>query len=594
MTTPFDPERCPIPPITRIPATPLLPDTTVPEPPGEIVDCLDPLTPLAVEPVCPTIEAGTATLNLGVPASEIGLAFTVGKSNCCEFTLGVELNLPNIVGGACPEMIDLGPRTVAYTDGGITPDGTIHVSVTPGPDCTFDFDIDLEVHCPELTVAAVERPILYTSASAGQSQLTITRGDGCDYEFDLNIVVPCPPVQVSSLPVTFVSESAGQLTLNATVGDNCEIDLEFDLALACTTLTAAPLPKIVEPLTYTSESIGTVRWEIVPGPNCSFEFAGVPVLTSPGALGVLEDTGASPRITTTMGFGFASLLRINRFTGVLTAVKNHVKVYNPLLVSEPGNTLVRLQLTDGGLVIADVAEPVCYTSLDGRIIGALGPVAATLQITGHVTGKNYGTFAVPSGVYSIPLALMSADTSVDLVATASGLRFTANAPVNVTVTACVPRAVPDIVATPAAGYAYYSNGSYPCNLPTRLTVAYTSSLYGSGTITSGVAVCIPYMTRAVGSCASVSTVLRLVYVSGPSYTLQYPEVAFCPTIDACPGSIFTYQNANSLIGGTGTAVVICPTDPNSPVGWSWKITYNSPSGDVIYPPGIHTIEFYED
>lgn len=396
MTTPFDPERCPIPPITRIPVTPLLPDTTVPEPPGEIVDCLDPLTPLAPEPPCPVLTVGSAALNTGVSASATGIVLTVTKGNCCEYELSIDFNLPSILGG-CPELAPSPVRTVAYTDPDVFPDGTARVAITALENCVFEFDPEIEVHCPELTTTTPVVAIEAGSVSTGRSRLIVTRGAGCDYNFDVELNLPCIPFTVAgeesaTFPVTR-SSGAGTLGITITPGPNCTYDFTFAPRLPCLALPASR-PKVLTLTPYTSLSVGSLALSVVPGANCAFDFQGEMQTISPGAVAVLDEFGATARTNLTLGFGFVTLYRVNRFTGALTAVATHIKVYNYKLTAIPRDRFVALALIDGALAITEGSPQ--YLVTFGALACAATPMAGA-RIEASQGGVSVGSCVTGDG-----------------------------------------------------------------------------------------------------------------------------------------------------------------------------------------------------
>lgn len=222
--TPFDPDRCPIPPIARIPAAPLIVDDSVPEPPEEIIDCLTALTPLPSEPVtpCPTIRIN------GRDAAEIPISFT-------------SLSL-----------------------------GRLRIAVVQGDDCTFDFNVDMAIPCGPITV--------YGDPRAGRS--------------------------------------------------------------------------LVAQAGWSSVSLGTILMRAVPLPGCAFDIQAEALLPSPGYVAVTEAAGVGPRSGFTLGFGFVTLYRLNKFTGAMTAFAAHVKVYNNMSTSVGGSRHVQLTAVDGALMVS--------------------------------------------------------------------------------------------------------------------------------------------------------------------------------------------------------------------------------------------------
>lgn len=244
----------------------------------------------------------------------------------------------------------------------------------------------------------------------------------------------------------------------------------------------------------------------------------------------------------------------------------------------------------------------CLTTITGRIIGGDSPATplagATIQVTGHTSGINYGTFAATDGTYAIPLMLDPSDTSIDVVATGPGIRFTAGSPVNrstPTSGRCQVISLADIKATPASGYQYVGGGLPACKLPVKSTLNYTSPTIGDGTIVMGVPICMQWTSRTTANCTtSRITALQLQFSpnSGVSFIYWATGIGLggeCPVTQTCPGGPGFFRPCLPTITSSQT----CPTDPDSSTGYSFLITTTIPTNHVLFAPGPFTLEFYE-
>lgn len=614
MATPFDPERCPIPPIVRIPTTPLLVDSTVPEPPAEIIDCLDPLTPLASEPACPVINT-QGTLNTGVPLSEAGVELVITKSNCCEFDLDLTLNLPDI-STSCPAIVSP-VRTVAYTDPEIAPGGTVQITAESDEDCNLTFDVELALHCPELIAPIPSRPVFFHSTGAGHATFFITRGPGCDYEFDFNLQAPCVVPAVSKVyPVVPSSSGTSSLRVAIVPGQDCTYDFDVELAVPCTDFTVIPTP--IEWMPYSSLSAGAFELELTAAPDCDYTLQPTLTAISPGTMGLTDANGISARSGFTLGSGFVSTYKLNRFTGTLTGVASHVKAYNSALTRIANNKLVRLQLADGALMVSGPSEGFCVTTIFGRIVGGIRnpdsiPIPdCTLQVVGHITGTNYGTYAVPTGAYSIGiLDLNPLDTSLDLYPFGPSYspRFNAAVPLPYqrSVSAyCGNNNFLDIVPPCSPGYAYLIETFSPfyCQYPIG-DMAWDDSLLGTGTAVlqgayfygisanpTWLSACFTASSFATGpgggSCAArATTPISMRLGQGTSILYEAPTINNCPILGSCPST------PNRAIGIPDSAIT-SKVDPGIDLTIKFDCTwYQSFSNELFHNFAPRTFRAWE-
>jgi hypothetical protein len=243
----------------------------------------------------------------------------------------------------------------------------------------------------------------------------------------------------------------------------------------------------------------------------------------------------------------------------------------------------------------------CMTTFEGSVVGAPGvslPIPnSTVQIIGHVTGTDYGTFPATDGTYSIGIPLSVSDTSVDIVVTGPGVRFTASSATNVAgITRCGTKTVGSITAAPSSGYIYLSNSAVRgCNFPVNRTLKVTEPVHvGTGvTIANwpgGNFVCSQQTSNVTTACTTAITTAfyaRFDITNFPS--LLYPSIVSggCPDPKACGAAAFAFSNALPL-GGTVTKT--CP-DETTKFSMTYAVTV--PANHLWYPAGPLSITYEE-
>lgn len=236
----------------------------------------------------------------------------------------------------------------------------------------------------------------------------------------------------------------------------------------------------------------------------------------------------------------------------------------------------------------------CTTTIEGKIVGGdnvLPLPGSTIQVTGHASAIDYGTFLSVDGTYSIAIILDASDASLDLVITGPGPRFTAKPPVTVSVMKCDINPLANIRAQPATGY-YYLSGPETCPYPIGETLNYVHSLHGSGTMIftsspSWLTPCLDVTSFAAGSCASVNTILRIVMLQTMNLIFGYHNTSGlpCPTAAVCP----TGTTANGNLTATITAKQ-CPSLTDN-----FDITYTIAGGTEpwFHGPADQTFRLFE-
>jgi hypothetical protein len=242
----------------------------------------------------------------------------------------------------------------------------------------------------------------------------------------------------------------------------------------------------------------------------------------------------------------------------------------------------------------------CTTTITGKIVGgdaaAAGLAGSTLQVLGHTTANDYGTFSLPLGTYSIAIHLDPTDTSLDLVATGPGTRFTIGSPVTQPVTQCTSNALANIQATPASGY-HYMTGLNACQWPLKNTISYSeATVFGTGTLTYNAGTglwsqnCSLFNTHAAGTCAAASNVpVRIGFTAAGTEQFQClrSTTTGCPVTGVCgtvPGGT-TLGTMGNGISGLARAY----TCPNATTLFSVTITANVSSASEFWPSGTGSL-----
>lgn len=267
----FDRSSCEIAPVVPVPVCRgMIVDPGVPAAPEPIVDCSpEPLT-LPPEPPCPTVKVTKAEFDYGGTAAENppALAFTVTKTNCCEFDFEVELSVP------CPTVKPeaASPTTAApaFTSGA----SSLEYKFTKTGDCEFELEIDLSVHCPQMGPAEFQYAYGYT-VDGVQAYVAwkLTPTGNCDYDLEMELLLPCPkvgPEEEQTEAVSFQPDNSntGQLRYKFTKTDDCEYELEIHLYSPCPLLGPS---EYAYAYLYRADGVeGYVAWRFVVTENCEY------------------------------------------------------------------------------------------------------------------------------------------------------------------------------------------------------------------------------------------------------------------------------------------------------------------------------------
>ena len=227
------------------------------------------------------------------PEGKIYLAVTNTENCAFEFDVNVEFTF------SCPDLTsnaELGKDISVYQGiNGAPPEGKIYLTVNNTIDCAFEFDVDFDFtfSCPALTSNSAEGTVaVITQGKAGDLpeatiSLTINNTEDCSFEFDveLDVTFSCPALESkaeegTSIVVTQGDVGAlpeGSIYLNISNTENCsfEFNVDFDLTFSCPALTS--LSESGTPVTVTQGTPGalpeaTLYLTVENTENCSFEF----------------------------------------------------------------------------------------------------------------------------------------------------------------------------------------------------------------------------------------------------------------------------------------------------------------------------------
>lgn len=271
----FDNSDCDLPPVTPVPTEHMLVNPLVPEPPADIPDCDDtPLDPLDEDPPCPPLTISTPTITI-VPELEhpptISFTLTRGPNCDYDFDLDIELGCPT---GMTPN--DGSPATKSISFG---TNGLSFAFTKTADNCDFDLDIDIDVPCPPLApffVSNTPTPILFSDTPTIQFGFAV--GTACDYTLDIEMTAPCPPITPTTpteVPVVY----AEALVIPAMVyqfakGPSCDYELQIEeITIPCPSVTP-PAPGVqATTVSYAAsdEALGYVKYGFTPKPDCEHE-----------------------------------------------------------------------------------------------------------------------------------------------------------------------------------------------------------------------------------------------------------------------------------------------------------------------------------
>jgi hypothetical protein len=233
----------------------------------------------------------------------------------------------------------------------------------------------------------------------------------------------------------------------------------------------------------------------------------------------------------------------------------------------------------------------CTTTLNGMIVGGITtPMPNTsLRVEGQVTGIDYGTYSVPSGVYTIEIAgVHPNDSGLYLypLGPSTSNRFIGATPFAYTqsINQCQVNAVSPIVPPCAPGFNYLFSsmaGTQAQLYPIGSMGWSDTKLLGSGPygLNAGVTWrsngCFTTNSYATGLCSAVANVPGwMEMTSNMSSLFQFKVVAVginhCPASGTCP--ISTGVVALQIGGAFITSVTDAGEDTTSPYSVTWELT----------------------
>jgi hypothetical protein len=242
----------------------------------------------------------------------------------------------------------------------------------------------------------------------------------------------------------------------------------------------------------------------------------------------------------------------------------------------------------------------CETTIKGRISGfdsTFSPLEdSTVQFTGSTTGTDYGTYAVPTGDFEIPLSVEFADSQLQLRVAGPAPWFAPSAPYAINL---FPRCGVGTYGVSglgntfqsgwnAASYKLMTNPSqsggwveFDSQYPLSYTLNYDHSLWGTGTIATGgqgihLGPCVDYAfpgftyPGSPTSCAAVGTALTVNLYHQGQFVLgsRHGGLGICPVAGFC-GDGLGFQLAFVNV------VNVSKQYTNAPLGlkydWTFKI-----------------------
>ena len=239
----FNIQKCQVPCIFPIPQGGWLEDPRVPQSPQDINDTA------TVDFIFPTPE---------IPCPELTSAssyLTVKKTDCCSFEFDIDLDI------TCPQITAVQGATA------IVPVGSEYAEITVSKPqsfdsesesgveggCEFEFSLDIGFPCPQLITAQAQTSIVPVGQESAELTINSAQGaqDGCEFEFELNIDFPCPQIttaqaQTSVVPVG--EEGATFSVVSAQAQDGCEFEFELAIDFPCPQMIVAQAQTAVVPI----------------------------------------------------------------------------------------------------------------------------------------------------------------------------------------------------------------------------------------------------------------------------------------------------------------------------------------------------------
>jgi hypothetical protein len=293
-------------------------DCLIPSPPPPIYDCGAPTCPpLDIPPFCPDIKGGRVSVTVNsvragcdVPPGGGGRV-TVGKTENCEFDIGLDLSIP-IIMPPCP-IINGGRVNVNASYGGCDTPPDSKVRVTPrGGDpcgdgaCEFDIELDINVNIPTPPCPKINGGGISVTSSYGQcggtsgGTINVTPrtvispcGDSeCEFDInaDISVVVPFPgcPRFTKSVSTGTPSFDIRQISSPDCGDDGEPCSYHFDVVFP--EVPPVPCPEITGgniaiSFSQSNQAYGSISVSPRRGPlgadECAFEVTGRLVIPSP-------------------------------------------------------------------------------------------------------------------------------------------------------------------------------------------------------------------------------------------------------------------------------------------------------------------------
>lgn len=266
----FEGTPCEMSAVPPVPAAHMLVDPTVPDAPPDIPDCgpaaLDPLPPEIPDPPCPAIsipDGGTIAYDFEI--TEPTITFEIVQGECCDFIITLDVAIP------CPAVrpfLEATEKEIPFVD-----TVTKLTFVFNKVDCEYDLDIDLEVHCPQLTTVSSEAEIPFVE---GPSAITygFTGTEECDYELAIDISIHCPILTpqwppMTPVPIEFGEALTGNLQYGFILAPSCDYELQIEIVSPCPNIQPHGVQAVIVPVIFAEEPVLTYLFTLEPG--CEYE-----------------------------------------------------------------------------------------------------------------------------------------------------------------------------------------------------------------------------------------------------------------------------------------------------------------------------------
>ena len=253
----------------------------MPQGPPDIDDCFpEPVLTPNPEFPCPNIYVACDIAGGGTPIivdpPDVQFLFEIRKLPFCEFEFDFQISVP------CP-IITISSAIIKIVP---PPEIKVIYTVTRFGGCSFDFDLEIRVPdgCPEITPPFQIKPLLVTlpmvEPPARFVSLTIVKTPPCSFDFDLEIAFPCPILRFEGIKAVAgaafanfgmimkaVAYPAAKAQVKIIKVEPCDFDFKFLIWFPCPILfvSGAQIPNVPQGVTPpVPTEMPAPQWSIVP------------------------------------------------------------------------------------------------------------------------------------------------------------------------------------------------------------------------------------------------------------------------------------------------------------------------------------------